>query len=72
MLNSAQAVCALVLLVRMGLAHGPFYVAEKGGWDLKIAHEEFLLWLNRLRSQHSLHENVGLISGLAHWVKDPM
>ena len=37
---------------------------KKGNW-------EFLLWLNGLRTQCSVHENVGSIPGLAWWVKDP-
>ena len=32
---------------------------------------ELPLWLSRLRTQHSLLEDVGLIPGLARWVKDP-
>ena len=31
----------------------------------------FLLWLNGLGTQHCLCEDVGLIPGLAPWVKDP-
>ena len=31
---------------------------------------EFLLWLSRLRTRHRVHEDVGSIPGLAHWVKD--
>ena len=27
--------------------------------------------LNRLRTQHSVHEDVGLSPGLTQWVKDP-
>ena len=36
----------------------------------KLSHWEFLLWLSGLKSQHSVHEDVGLISGLSQWVKD--
>ena len=32
--------------------------------------EEFPLWLDGLRIQHSVLEDAGLIPGLAHWVKD--
>ena len=28
------------------------------------------LWLSRLRTRHSVHEDVGLIRGLAQWVKN--
>ena len=31
---------------------------------------EFPLWLSGLRIQHNIHEDVGLIPGLARWVKD--
>ena len=33
--------------------------------------QEFLLWLSRLRTQHSVHEDVGSTPGLTQWVKDP-
>ena len=29
------------------------------------------MWLSRLRTQNSVHEDVGLIPSLAQWVKDP-
>ena len=32
--------------------------------------EEFPLWLSRLRTQHSVSEDVGSIPGLPQWVKD--
>ena len=31
---------------------------------------EFLSWLNGLRTQHSIDEDVGWIPGLAQWVID--
>ena len=34
--------------------------------------EELLLWLSGLRTQHSLCKDMGLIPGLAQWVKDPV
>ena len=30
---------------------------------------EFFLWLRKLRTLHSVHEDVGLIPGLTQWVK---
>ena len=36
---------------------------------LKFVLEQFPLWLRRLRTQHSLHEDEALISGLPQWVK---
>ena len=32
---------------------------------------EFLLWLSRLKTLQSVHEDSGLIPGLSQWVKDP-
>ena len=32
---------------------------------------EFLLWLNGLRTRHSVREDVSLIPGHVQWVKDP-
>ena len=37
---------------------------------LKSGKVEFLLWLSRLRAQHSVREDVGLIRGLTQWVKN--
>ena len=38
---------------------------------IKMSSVEFLLWLSRLRTQHSAHEVVGSIPGLTQCVKDP-
>ena len=35
------------------------------------AHMEFPLWLEGLRTQHGVRENVDPIPGLTQWVKDP-
>ena len=32
---------------------------------------EFPLWFGQLITQHSVHEDIGLIPGLPQWVKDP-
>ena len=29
------------------------------------------VWLSRLRTQHSVQKDVGLIPGFAQWVEDP-
>ena len=34
--------------------------------------KRFLLWLGGLRTQRSVHEDVGLLPGLTQWVKDPV
>ena len=44
--------------------------AEKS--TIKVLPEEFPLWLSGLRTQHSPHDNVGWIPGLAQWVKEPV
>ena len=33
--------------------------------------QKFLLWLSRLKTQHSVHEDVGWIPGFTQWVIDP-
>ena len=35
-----------------------------------VKNMEFPLWLSGLRTHHSVYEDVGLIPGLAQWVKD--
>ena len=35
----------------------------------KFKLREFPLWLSGLRTQHSVHEDVGLILGLVQWIK---
>ena len=50
----------------------PFH-REKGGMRVLLAkeeEEEFPLWLSGLRTQHCFCEHLGLIPGLAQWVKD--
>ena len=52
------------------------FLLPPGNFTLAIDLEEyktleFLLWLSGLRTQHSLHEVVGLIPGLTQWVKGP-
>ena len=39
------------------------------GVVIKIV-QEFPLWLSRLRTHHSVCEDVGLIPGLIQWVND--
>ena len=36
----------------------------------RIKKDEFLLWLSRLRTQHCVCEDAGLIPGLTQWIKD--
>ena len=36
----------------------------------KMPDLEFTLWLSRLRTQHSIHEDTGSIPGLTQWAKD--
>ena len=45
---------------------GVFTLGEQG-----TGTQKFLLWLNRLRSQHNVHADAGWIPDLDHWVKDP-
>ena len=49
-----------------------FFFLKKVGFSraFKTTFQEFLLWLSGLRTQYSVQENVGLIPGLAQWVKD--
>ena len=36
---------------------------------IKLTQKEFLLWFSGLRTQYCLHEDAGLIPGLAQWVR---
>ena len=45
-------------------------VLNPGGLTKNLT-SEFLLWLSGLRTQHSVRKDVGLILGLAQWIKDP-
>ena len=38
--------------------------------EVKLFEQEFPLWFNELKTQHSLQEDASLIPGLAQWVKD--
>ena len=43
---------------------------DTGGNYMKVKILEFVLWLSRLRSQHSVREDAGSIPGFDPWVKD--
>ena len=47
----------------------PWAQPKKKGSTLKKK-SEFPLWLSRLKTQHSLHEDAGLIPGLTQWLND--
>ena len=56
---------------RNELDNRPFLDVSSWFWGaFKILLPEFALWLCRLKTQHFLSENVGLIPGLIQWVKD--
>ena len=40
-------------------------------WHTENAKLEVLLWLQQLGNPTNIHEDVGLIPGLAHWGGDP-
>ena len=41
-----------------------------GGYEHRKECLEFPLWLSKLRTRHSVHEDVSSNPGLAQWVKD--
>ena len=45
-------------------------VRPKEKTDKKFMTWEFPSWLSRLRTQHSVHKDVGSIPGLAQWIRD--
>ena len=48
------------------------YGPKKKKKKKKNGRGKFLLWPSRLRTQHSIHEDAGLIPGLVQWIKDLM
>ena len=54
---------ARVCVAPTALGTGPLCLVEKG--------TGFQSWLSRLKTQYSVCEDVGSISGLARWVQDP-
>ena len=45
-------------------------IPQSHNFWIKEFTQEFLLWLSGLRTQHSVHEDLGSIPGLFQWVKD--
>ena len=62
--------CLCFPLVIMGSIYKLLFLCKITLKNLRVL-LEFPLQLSRLRTQHSVYEDVGLIPGLTQWIKDP-
>ena len=70
-----QIFSSLVALVTFEVLHGHVasgYHVGQGRYKTypSVQKVEFLLYLNRVRTQHRVCEEAGLILGLAQWVRE--
>ena len=61
---------AATLLLHHKSGHRQYINRGMWLWFKKMCLQEFPLWLSGLRTLHSVHEDAGLIPGLAQWAKD--